>query len=100
MVTNVTTNITTIHSGKDKTDSVEHPVAVLMICQTYTQIHEGKLVRQNFGVDVLVGNNKKTPKPPSFLIIRVFRNICRRIYLDSQALKLQRTRETGIGWAP
>lgn len=72
----------------------------LLICQTYTQIHESKLVRQNFGVDVLVGNNKETLTPPSFLIMRVFRNICRRIYLDLHTLKLQRTREIGIGWAP
>jgi len=53
---------------KIKLTECEHHVAALMMCQTYTHIHEGKLVRQNFSVDALVDNNKKTPVPPSFLI--------------------------------
>jgi len=60
---------------------VEQHVAALMICQTYTQIHDGKLVRQNFGVDALVGNNKKTQRPLSFLTIQcVQKNMQKNIY--------------------
>jgi hypothetical protein len=71
-----------------------------MIGQTYTQIQDGKLVRQNFGLGALVGNYKKTPRPPSFLTMQgVQKNMGKNIS-GPESVKLKRTREAGSGWVP